>query len=364
MTSSTLQFIVAGALIAAWAWMLGRPVLINLVRRSRRDSVGHFRYQQAVLGRPLDQDPAPRRSVLRTAVAPVRAWWRQPIERRRLQIMLAFAFATFASMLLAIALRGGAVRLFLTMLGAFLCYLCYAALIGAAQLRRAEAARHGRADRAATDRRVERRGSTADRYRRSARTADLARGWEPAAEEPLVEPLTPAAAVDGEVWFDEEAASRPVEDDIDARFEDEPDGPDLWDDGDLGRFGTGQFDEDFFRPIPELRLDSPDPIETAEEAGPVSPGDDGRDVSEDQPVAVGVGSPDVLPVDEPIDQLIDEPAAGLDDERGEEMLDDDAEPTFTTPPVGRPRTNRRKARPIYIESSLDEDDTDRRVVND
>ena len=133
--SSTLQFVVAGALIVAWVWMLGRPILTNLFRRSRRDSVGYFRYQQAV----LSQQGGPRRrsSLLwEDRPRPLLYWRSQQLEQRRLQTMLGFAIATFISMLLAIALRGVFVRLFLVVGICFVLYLCVAAYIGAAQLRR------------------------------------------------------------------------------------------------------------------------------------------------------------------------------------------------------------------------------------
>ena len=56
MRSAVLQFLVAGALVVAWIWMLGRPLLTMLARRSRRDSIDHFRHQQAMLGRSADDD--------------------------------------------------------------------------------------------------------------------------------------------------------------------------------------------------------------------------------------------------------------------------------------------------------------------
>lgn len=130
--SALLQFLVAGALVVAWTWILGRPLLSTLLRRSRRDSIGHFRYQQSVLGRSVGDQPQLGGWSL---FGPLVEWWRQPVERRRLQMMMAFAFATFASALLAIALRGPFLRLFLMMSISFGAYLVMAASIGARELR-------------------------------------------------------------------------------------------------------------------------------------------------------------------------------------------------------------------------------------
>lgn len=131
--SALLQFLVAGALVVAWTWILGRPLLATLIRRSRRDSIGHFRYQQSVLGRSVGDDQGHPGGW--SLVSPLVEWWRQPVERRRLQMMMAFAFATFASALLAIALRGPFLRLFLMMTLGFGAYLVMAASIGARELR-------------------------------------------------------------------------------------------------------------------------------------------------------------------------------------------------------------------------------------
>lgn len=137
MRSAVLQFLLAGALVVAWIWMLGRPLLAMLARRSRRDSVGHFRYQQAALGHTVDVDRPV--GLTSTLLRPFLDWRDQPLGQRRLQVLLAGAMATFTSALLAIALRGVYIRLFLIMTLAFGVHLLIAAWIGARELRAQDA---------------------------------------------------------------------------------------------------------------------------------------------------------------------------------------------------------------------------------
>lgn len=170
MRSAVFQFLVVGALAAAWIWMLGRPLLMLFVRRTHRDSVSHFRHQQAVLGRSIGADgPFPGQAVddRGTGFHPLQWWRSQPRERRRLQVMLGFGMATFASVLLALALRGPFVRLFLVMSIGFVLYLLVAASIGARELRAREAGMRQGLARADASRRVERTGEVERRVRRA-----------------------------------------------------------------------------------------------------------------------------------------------------------------------------------------------------
>ncbi|MEL6985186.1 MAG: hypothetical protein AAFO29_22325, partial [Actinomycetota bacterium] len=82
-------------------------------------------------------DPAPRWTSSLTR--PVVEWRSQPLEQRRLQVLLGGAIAAFASALLAIALRGSFVVLFLAMAGVFTVQLLVAAWIGSRELRAREA---------------------------------------------------------------------------------------------------------------------------------------------------------------------------------------------------------------------------------
>ncbi len=412
MNSSTLQFVVVGALIAAWAWMLGRPVLTNLFRRSRRDSVGHFRYQQAVLGQSLFEDAGTERfDDLTTDRAsgrprPIADWRAQPVERRRLQLLLGFAISTFFSLLLAIALRDVFIRLFLLMLVCFAAYLCIAALIGASQLRRLEqeyAAKH----RATGD--VE-----------DSALMDLA--MEDEDYDPSVSIL--ADGFLGEAPEPEVAGNSIL------------DGFETY--GDLESFGQGIFDDEFFEPIPELalraqaeRLEGLDGLdgeaaivdEFFDEDMPADDffGDDVEDVESDPDLAFDYVSPfEYKPLTEPglpesvlwadlpepeqpelgdltfgSDVMADaEPALAVEAESevgaefeaeaefevGAELkveVDVDtapagssaeqirSEPTFKAAPEQRARAPKRnKARPIYIESQLDEETESRKAVND
>lgn len=390
MSSSTLQFLVAGALIAAWAWMLGRPILTNLFRRSRRDSVGHFRYQQAVLGRPLDEDPFSRRSVTQTVLQPLRDWRGQPLERRRLQIMLGFSFATFFSFLMAIALRGSAIRLFLIMVVCFAAYLGYAAYVGAAQIRRSQQSEVRRS------RRVSVAGDTAQRSDQDVdRIDDGFDGWSAAEVAAFADVGTDT---DQNVDFDEDIdhedgfriGSRrptveiPAEDDLDlvADLDDPFDGSD--------GFGTGDFEEDFFEPIPELQF-APLNLDASllQPSSPDRDEEDGRFTDEpvvaaeteriepigaDETETVGNAADTEPTGHEPqpefdVDLVAEAPLeadlpADPEADAGPGTLDHEAAPSFTAPPRPRQRPARKKARPIYIESVLDEADDQQRVVND
>lgn len=321
MSSSTIQFVVAGALIAAWAWMLGRPILTSLFRRSRRDSIGHFRYQQAVLSGPLDGGEVPRRWWT-DRPRPFADWRDQPKERRRLQTMLGFALATFASMLLAIALRGLLIRLFALMAVCFLAYLCLAVVIGTMELRAAEAVRRQRASAsvaplaAASTVRGKRAGTT------------KATGSTGSTRSLGTEPIEAASAGLDEVpgpILEREVAQRVEVDEFLDEFE---------------SFGTGIFDEGFYEPIPELA------------AKPLT-----LDSSLLQP-------PDEALVDEPEAEAV---AASQDADPGPTQDEPDrTEPTFTTPPPPKRvwASKRNKARPIYIEAQLDDEGRPVKAVND
>ena len=323
--SSTLQFVVAGALIVAWVWMLGRPILTNLFRRSRRDSVGYFRYQQAV----LSQQGGPRRrsSLLwEDRPRPLLYWRSQQLEQRRLQTMLGFAIATFISMLLAIALRGVFVRLFLVVGICFVLYLCVAAYIGAAQLRRQLEVRSTQGMYTA-----KRADPQAQVHGTVEQAPGLRAGFdrlEPEASEVLTDRpgsvLFPAAEDNSLELYDEASAF---------------------------------YDDAFFEPIPELTFE---PLNLdASQVDPSQPqpvplfGEDSAVANEELFEADDDEAIEVIAA-EPSDQ---EPPANDEPER--------SEPTFMAAPVQRQRPPKRsKARPIYIESQLDEGDEQTKAVND
>ncbi len=287
-----LQFLVAGALVVAWIWMLGRPLLAAMARRSRRDSVDHFRYQQAVLGRSAEDDF--ERWERLAGFHPIADWRAQPVYQRRLQVMLGFALAAFSSSLLAIALRGMFIRLFLVMTVAFALYLVVAAVIGSRELRSG-----------GVERRVPRSRPAEVGAERVERRPDRAHGRRDA-----------ATAEDDDEW--------------------------LLDRDDVA---GGLFDDGFFEPIPELERLSEPPVPAVASSDTDGGGDE---------------------------QVETETAATVDDgARPDEAVagtERSAEPTFTSAPAARTRPPRRpKARPIYIESELDElaeDDSGVRAVGD
>ncbi len=350
MRSPTLQFIIAGALVAAWVWMLGRPLLTSLFRRSRRDSVGHFRYQQAVLSRPAGyEEAATSRWVDRPR--PLRAWRSQPIERRRLQTMLGFALATFFSMLLAIALRGMFVRLFLIMALCNVVHIGVAAAIGARELRRRDREARARATsklaargaeaghRAMTKPRADVEGdvSTSSDLETASGTST---GYVPYQEPSVLFPDPPSRENPVHVEFD-----------------------------DVEKFGTGEYDDEFFEPIPELMFE---PLNL--DASILQDGDDPKDRTLFGPV-----DEDLIASSDLSDEFLQavmgeeilEPGDLIEPEEGEAVgpeADEDGDgalPTFTAAPQQRPRPpKRKKARPIYIESQLDEDEEKRKAVGD
>ncbi len=184
MTLSTWQLVVVGVLIAAWVIVLGGPAVVDAYRwfdgRSRRR---HARQHTSGRSTPdlqvgddtdIDRrrtvdnrqgvpivDPGPLRRARSDGPTgdrrdgtgdglglakrlriwwwerprPVAAWRAQDVVQRRIQLLLGLSVATFGSMFLAIALRGVFVRLFLLMLGVMAVVLAVAAYIGAVELR-------------------------------------------------------------------------------------------------------------------------------------------------------------------------------------------------------------------------------------
>ena len=131
MNSATVQFVAVAAVAAAWAWLFGRPVMTNLLRRGWED-------------RP----------------APVASWRAQALDVKRLQMLMASALATFAALLLSIALRGAFFRLFVLMAAMLVIHLGVAVYFGSirlrefeeqARLRRAERRRAAEAERQLLD---------------------------------------------------------------------------------------------------------------------------------------------------------------------------------------------------------------------
>lgn len=332
MNFSTLQFVVAGALVAAWVWMLGRPILTNLFRRSRRDSVGHFRYQQAVLSRSAGHEVGPSRS-FSYRLNPFAAWRSQAVERRRLQLMLGFAIATFVSLLLALALHSIFTRLFFVVSGGFIIYLGVAIYIGYAELRRQEA--------------IHARSRQAYRIEQEAQTVgiDLADG----------------------LLDDYEDAGPPFVREPSVLFPEPEHQLESYDD--LEEFGNGVFDDDFYEPIPELafeplNLDASVYAESSQSGSGLF--GDAETVADADPEA------SELTAHEEGFSIRQDEVFFEDDELPVEVEDEvedaalaEQQPTFTAPPQPRPRSPKRdRARPIYIEAQLDEDEETVKAVND
>lgn len=335
MTLSTWQLIVVAGLATIWAVVLGVPLLADLLRWLR--------------SRP----PAPRidrRTTRRNLVAsienawwhrprPVRSWRTQDVAQKRLQLMLACAIATTVAMFLAIALRGLYVQLFLAMLAFSLVTLAVAAFVGAAE------------DENLVDQLRARRRSTADRQADDGEIwGDLVLpgllGSARLTEPDEVPTANPFAEPDGEI-------SIPTLADITEAFR----SPD--------RSGF------MFEPLnlDELRGEVVIPEAVAEELSNLGP----IDVPVDPDLAAELG----LPVGEepsatPASSLSDGVAASSGEcgEAGESERPPDVR--FSAAPdagsrqasARARRAKRSKARPIYIESVLDEDDKPGKVIND
>jgi len=128
-TLSTWQLIVVAALATIWAVVLGVPLLADLLRwlRSRQPA-------------PRSNRTPARRNLVESIEhawwhrpRPVRSWRSQDLARKRLQLMLGCAMATTVAMFLAIALRGRYVQLFLIMLAFSLLTLAVGVFVGAAE---------------------------------------------------------------------------------------------------------------------------------------------------------------------------------------------------------------------------------------
>lgn len=129
MTLSTWQVIVVAALATIWAVVLGVPLLADLLRwlRSRPPA-------PRIDGRPARRNLSQslERS-WRNRPRPILSWRSQDAARKRLQWMLACGMATTVAMFLAIALRGPYVQLFLFMMAFSLVTLAVGAFLGAAE---------------------------------------------------------------------------------------------------------------------------------------------------------------------------------------------------------------------------------------
>jgi hypothetical protein len=313
-TLSTWQLVVVGALATIWAVVLGVPLIVDLLRwlRNRppasdrqpgsahRQALDHF--QQRWWDRPR----------------PVLAWRSQDIAERRFQALLACGVATTIAMFLAIALRGPFVPVFLVMMTISLLALAVGAVVGSAE--------HNHL----TDQFRARRRAQTESREAPAESTDV--GFDEAATEPFggIETIRPP---DWHSILRLEA---------EARTEGDRQAAGMADRG----LGQGLPDRSGFMFEP-LNLDEAIPTRSDEQL---------------------VNEIDVeVPINHDLVAELGLPVA-TDDDQGEEP----EVPGFrAAPEVGvrqasaRARsTKRRKARPIYIESVLDEADSSSKAIND
>lgn len=133
---SWFQYVVLAGIAAVWAWVLGRPLVMNLFNMARRDPVGHFNKKMSVLGE------APQRSLGQsTRTAPsfgrgMAATGPSSAKRRRLQIFMALIIAAVVSLGLAVAFRGVFIVHHLLMDALLVGYMLLAARAGAMESER------------------------------------------------------------------------------------------------------------------------------------------------------------------------------------------------------------------------------------
>ncbi len=129
---NNISVVVLVGLFVAWGWVLGRPLLQNMLNTSRRDPVGHFNKQLSVLGQ------APQQSLVQGRHSFGANFQAQSAKRRRLQWFLGFVMAAVISLGLAIAFRGAFVWQHLLIDGMLAVYVYYAARAGALETERSK----------------------------------------------------------------------------------------------------------------------------------------------------------------------------------------------------------------------------------
>lgn len=337
-----IQILVAGSLLAAWIWVLGRPLVAGTLTRSTYDDLD--RYNRATAGVQLETDPDRDLNVDvspdidRAAQAsrgplpaPLRWWAKWEPNARRRQLLMGSMLAAFASFLMAIALRGSYVYLFLLMLVVMALHLSIASYLG------------GRI--VASERAV-----VVSAAKKMVRTSPMAIRAPRAGESGDSPPAPGGQILDGldyaEMGRDPVVAggsdTKPVAADVSAfMLPDEASDPFAA----AASSFVSDLIEDAWGADPILEepvVDAPaadDPV--VEEP-----------VAEEQPV---VEEPVVEEQSVDEEPVVEEPAVEAESEEtsGDAAA---AEPIFTRAAKDEPSRARRKAQPIYIESQLDDDD--------
>lgn len=128
--ATTIQVVAAGALLLAWIWVLGRPLVTGALGRNAYRGLERSPLEGPELERSRSERSRTALAVAGRIPARLAGWWRTPVEIRRRQLMLATIFAAFGSFLLAIALRGRFVYLFGAMICLLVVHIAVAARVG------------------------------------------------------------------------------------------------------------------------------------------------------------------------------------------------------------------------------------------
>ena len=137
-----IQIAVAGGMLVAWVWLLGRPGLHAGASdpADESDAPGDLEF--------WGQDSSWRRFTGRVGRLTRRVggrWWDVPVEHRRRQLLLGTMIASFVSFFLAIALKGRFLYLFVMMLTLLVAHLAIASRVGSRLVREQHARRAARA---------------------------------------------------------------------------------------------------------------------------------------------------------------------------------------------------------------------------
>lgn len=317
---TAIQITVAGALLLAWIWVLGRPLIASSEQAPFKDK--HRGYGADVLPSVdlspdgsdlLDFDP----SWGRRLVEGLKRWWGRPVEVWRRQLLMASILAAVASLLLAIALRTSFdsrfIQLFALMLLGLVIHLGIAVLVG----RRLLAA--GRA----TPPKVEPRRVSTEGVAISATRIDGG-----------------TTILEGIVASEEEEpdlfASVELEDDTESAF-------------DLAAELASELDAvEESQPVDEAALVS-GLIESEWGSEPEAFGPDEGPAADHEPAE-----------DEPAEdeKVIEDSDPGPEEPKARTILPEEpeSEPIFRRAAKDEPPRPRRVSKPIYIESQLDGDD--------
>lgn len=315
--ATTIQIIVAGTLLLAWIWVLGRPLMSSrtpsayeefLARHPERAGRTAPQPAAGTAGAESSATPAIPSQAAPGWINLARRWWYRPAHVWRRQLLLATMLATFVSFFLAVALRNSLgntfLYLFAMMVFGLVLHLGIAAYVGGRMLQ---------ANRAVAVRTVQAQVRPGGMAIRAEQVGGGAAG-----------------------------SRRPI----------------LQDDGDVSLFEFDAADELEADSAFNLAADIASALEHDERAGVI---DEVAEVNEliesewggepETPPAPVAGDAEAPPTPDPASAT--DPTA--DETEADPAFDPDGEPIFRRAAKDEPPRPKRKPKPIYIESQLDDE---------